>query len=330
MRRRDRSIAADGTALVQLFTKSLAPPSAAPASPILVSTHPAADLGPQPHLRGPGFFGIVLRPYASGVTAHAALAAAATLVSLAFALSTLARYLVRPSRHELAWTISLFMFAVASAALWVGSALGWEGWSFRLFYLFGAILNVPYLALGTVYLLADRRAADITAAVVSLLAAFATGLVVAAPFTAPLPEDGLPRGSEVFAAGPRIAAALFSGVSALVIFAGAVWSAYRFARRRGVKVEPGKLSPRRLAVANTLIALGTLVLSAGGVLNSVLDEMDAFAVSLVVGISIIFVGFLITSPSSPRREIPLWYPPPEVARRLAERPTKDLARQTLR
>jgi hypothetical protein len=264
------------------------------------------------------------------VTVHAALAAAATLVSLAFALSTLARYLARPSRHELAWTISLFMFAVASVALWVGSAVGWAGWSFRLFYLFGAILNVPYLALGTVYLLADRRTGDVAAAVVSLLAAFAAGLVVAAPFTAALPGAGLPRGSEVFTAGPRIAAALFSGISAVVIFAGAVWSAYRFARRRRGAVTPGTLSPRRLAVANTLIAAGTLVLSAGGVLNSVLDEMDAFAVSLVVGISIIFVGFLVTSPAAPHRDVPLWYPPPELARRLTESPTQDLSRQSLR
>ncbi len=71
----------------------------------------------------------------------------------------------------------------------------------------------------------------------------------------------------------------------MVIFAGAVWSAYRFARQRNVTVPAGKISPRRMAIANGLIALGTLVLSAGGLLNSVVDEMDAFALSLVVGIS---------------------------------------------
>jgi hypothetical protein len=267
------------------------------------------------------------------VTLHAALAAAATLISFAFACSTLERYLARRARHEAAWTISLFMFCAASAALWVGSAIGWDSWSFRTFYLFGAILNVPFLALGTVYLLATRRTADTTAAVVSLLAAFAAGVVVVAPFTAALPADGLPQGSEVFGPGPRIAAAVFSGVSALVIFAGAAWSAYRFARQRNVTVPAGKISPRRLAVANLLIAIGTLVLSAGGVLNSVVDEMDAFALSLVVGISIIFAGFLLTSTRSsttPTPDVPLWYPPAEVADRLAQRSPKDLAGQSLR
>ena len=61
----------------------------------------------------------------------------------------LERWLVRRRPHELAWTISLLMFAVASAALWLAEAGGWSGPTFRAFYLFGAILNVPWLALGT-------------------------------------------------------------------------------------------------------------------------------------------------------------------------------------
>lgn len=262
------------------------------------------------------------------MTLHAALAAAATLVSLAFACSTLERFLARRARHEAAWTLALFLFAAASAALWVGSAVGWSGPTFRMFYLFGAVLNVPFLALGTVYLLTSRRTADTTAVVVSLLAAFASGVVVAAPFTATIDPDTLPQGSEVFGVGPRVAAAVFSGVSAMVIFAGAAWSAYRFARQRNVTVAAGKISPRRMAAANVLIALGTLVLSAGGVLNSVVDEMDAFALSLVVGISIIFAGFLLTSTrssSAPAPDVPLWYPPPAVADRLPPRSKKPVS-----
>jgi hypothetical protein len=54
-----------------------------------------------------------------------------------------------------------------------------------------------------------------------------------------------------------------------------------------------------LAGANALIALGTLILGAGGLLNSVLDEMDGFAVSLVIGITVLFAGFLLTN--APRR-----------------------------
>ena len=85
---------------------------------------------------------------------HVALAAAATLLSMAFAMSTFERWLRSHRRHEAAWTVSLLFFAAGSASLWVGAAIGWGEWSFKAFYVFGAILNVPFLALGTVELLA--------------------------------------------------------------------------------------------------------------------------------------------------------------------------------
>ena len=232
---------------------------------------------------------------------HTVLAATAALLACAFAMLTFERYLAQRRRHELMWTIALVMFALGSLGLWLGAAIGWSEWTFKTFYLFGAILNVPFLALGTVYLLFDRRVADRTAAVVSLLAAFAAGLVVATPLIGVIDADVLPQGSDVFALGPRIAAGVGSGLAALVIIAGAVWSAVQLlvGRRRAHWVGTTTVSAGRLAAANLLIAAGTLVLSAGGLLNSVVDEMNAFAISLVVGIAVIFAGFLLTMTGAP-------------------------------
>jgi hypothetical protein len=250
---------------------------------------------------------------------HTVLAATAALVATAFAMLTGERYAMRRRRHELMWTISLAMFALGSVGLWLGAAIGWSEWTFKLFYLFGAILNVPFLALGTVYLLVDRRRADVTAAVVSLLAAFAAGIVVSTPILGLMDREVLPQGSAVFGPGPRIAAGVGSGVAALVIIGGALWSAARLllARRRAKSQIAQPATGPRLAAANLLIAGGTLVLSAGGILNSVVDAMDAFALSLVVGISVIFAGFLLTmSPTGSASA------PPSVA----ELPTLSLER----
>lgn len=256
---------------------------------------------------------------------HAALAAAATLVSLAFALSTLERWMARRRRYEGAWTVSLFMFAAGSAALWVGAAVGWAEWSFKAFYLFGAILNVPFLALGTIELLAGPRQGRRWTAIISMLAAFCTGMIVSAPLIGPIDPDVLPQGKDVFEVGPRIAAAVASGVAATVIFAGALWSAWRLVRGRRRPGAPTSITAGRLALANLFIALGTLVLSAGGLLNSVVDEMDGFAISLVVGISIIFVGFLVTNAGTPRALLALpdpspWHAPEPVPAREAPEP----------
>src|SRR5436190_1143932 len=231
--------------------------------------------GAQPGLR-PRRHGVVGSP---AVNVQTAAAVAAALVGLAFAMSTLERWLARHRRHELAWSTALLMFALASAALAAGAAGGWNGPVFRLFFFFGAIANVPFLALGTIYLLAGPRTGDRWAAVIALLAAFAAGVVMVAPFTGPIPKHQLPQGSDVFGPLPRILAATASGAGALVVVGGAVWSAVR----------------RRLVLANLLIATGTLLAGASGLLNSVLDEQTAFAVTLLVAITVIFAGFLVAT-----------------------------------
>jgi hypothetical protein len=164
------------------------------------------------------------------LTLDAALAATATLVATAFAAAVLERWLVRRRPHELAWTISLLMFAAASVALWLAEAGGWSGPSFRAFYLFGAILNVPWLALGTVYLLAGRRLADAVRWGLAIASGFAAGVMVTAPMHGAVPTDELPEGQDLFAPLPRILAAVGSGVAAVVVISGALWSAWRLWR----------------------------------------------------------------------------------------------------
>jgi len=230
------------------------------------------------------------------LTLDAALAATATLVATAFAAAVLERWLVRRRPHELAWTISLLMFAAASAALWLAEAGGWSGPTFRAFYLFGAILNVPWLALGTVYLLARRRLADGVRWGLVVASGFAAGVMVTAPLHATVPADELPEGRDLFAPLPRILAAVGSGVAAVVVIGGALWSAWRLWRRGARAGSRADVSPSRLALGNVIIAVGTLVLSASGTLAGRLGKDTAFALTLVTGVVILFCGFLVATP----------------------------------
>lgn len=238
---------------------------------------------------------------------NVALAAAATLVSTAFALSTFDRWLRRHRPHELAWSISLALFALGSGALWWAEAHEWSLASFRVFYLAGAVLNVPWLALGTVYLLGGERIGRPTQRVLVWLSWLSVGIVLFAPTRQPVSGPDLPTGKEVFGVAPRVLAAVGSGVSALVIIAGALYSAWRLLRPSadptssaagGAQARAGG-SPGRLALGNLLIATGTLVLSASGTLAGRLGKDRAFAVTLLVGIVVLFAGFLV-SPSSKR------------------------------
>ena len=57
----------------------------------------------------------------------------------------------------------------------------------------------------------------------------------------------------------------------------------------------GGAANARLAGANVLIALGTLVLSSGGLVQGAVGHDEAFTATLAVGITVIYAGFLVAA-----------------------------------
>jgi len=201
-------------------------------------------------------------------------------VSVLFAVAMALRYARRRRPYQLVWTIGLAMFAAAALAGVLARAGGATESEYRLFYLFGAILNVAWLALGTLYLLTPRVARWALWAVVVLSVA-----AVVAVFASPVDLAGAADTGKGFDRSPlpRALAGVGSGVGSLVLIGGALWSAWAFFRRR---------HEGRRAIANVLIAAGVLVAAAGGTAAftgaSGVVEWTNFA-----GISLIFGGFLL-------------------------------------
>ena len=218
-----------------------------------------------------------------------AFAAAATLVSFGFGLSTLDRWIGRRRDHELAWTVALFLFAAASFALWAGVATGWTGPIFRLFYLCGAILNVVTLAFGTLLLLVGSTRVRPWTWVLVALGGFACGVVLAAPLETAVPSEGLPTGRELFGPLPRVLASVASIGGAAVLVGGAVWTVVRLGRRGRDRTA----GDTRLMWANLAIAVGVVILGLGG---AAFEEPTPFAATTCLGITVVFAGFLLTNP----------------------------------
>ena len=210
------------------------------------------------------------------------------LVAIAFALSTFDRWPRRRRPHELAWTIALALFAIGSAALWWARSGAGALPSFRIFFLAGAMLNVPWLALGTVYLLGGERVGHRVRAWLLWLSGLATGVVLVAPMKGPVPSARVPRGQRGVRCVP-------TGARRRRI--GRVGG--RHHRRRVVDHVAASFAlaarhPGRV-LGNVLIAAGTLVLSASGTLAGRLGKDRAFIVTLLVGIVVLFAGFLVAS-----------------------------------
>lgn len=238
---------------------------------------------------------------------NSALAGGAALVACAFALSSFDRWLRRRQPHEMAWTIAMALFSVGSLALWWAESTGWTIGVFRLFFVCGAVLNVAWLALGTIYLLAGKRVGNITRSWLIAVSGFSVGVVAVSPAKAPIVRSEFPAGRDVFGGAPRALAAFGSGVPALIIIAGALWSTWRVMRHQSPALmhatQRNVKSPWRLAAGNVLIASGTLILSASGLLAGRLGQDRAFAITLLIGVCVLFAGFLVASNSTRGRSV---------------------------
>jgi hypothetical protein len=214
-------------------------------------------------------------------------------VSGVFALLVGKQWLARRRPNLLAWSIALGMFALGSVAPAIGILAGWTPAWFRVYYLFGAIVNVPVLALGTIYLLGSRKLGHVCAALVTIASLAAAVIVLQAHIDSRLLDtNGIPAGSEVMSQGVRLLARLYSFAGFFVVLGGALWSASRLARH-------GRADMRRLAVANALIAAGTAVVAVGSGF-AVYGRGLPFSLGLFAGVSIMFWGFLMTRGRPPR------------------------------
>jgi hypothetical protein len=213
---------------------------------------------------------------------HWLLPGIAAAASAAFAAAVLRQYATRRRPYQLAWGIALSMFTVASLALTAGVAAGWTPLSFKVYYLFGAVLNVPWLALGTVELLASRAVAR---AYLAGLAAFTVCSVVLVTLARVTPADLagrlLPEGKEFLPVAVRVLAVIGNTVGTLIVVGGAVASGLAIRGRRDLR-------PR--FEGNLLIALGVLLAAGGGVF-AFLASSDKLALGLALGASVMYLGF---------------------------------------
>jgi MFS family permease len=211
---------------------------------------------------------------------------AAAIVALVFGIHLLVRAGRRRNWFEAVWGVAMLMFAAASGALFLGVLDGWSSGEFRVYWLFGAVLTVPYLAAGEVYLLARNRWVGHAALIVVLAA---TVWASAEIRTAPLDTGVLARqefftGREVLGedAPARTLALIYSYTGTAVLVLGILWSSL------GMRGRP-ELRPRFYGVL--LIAVGALVV-AGGSAFAAAGSFAGFSVTLSVGVAVMYWGFL--------------------------------------
>jgi hypothetical protein len=217
----------------------------------------------------------------------------AAAVALAFAAVLARRLAARWRPHEAVWAVALLMYATASLAAALGVANGWTADEYRLYWLFGAVLNVPYLAQGEAYLLVRRRRiARVLLVVLVALSVAATIIVWTASVNGAELSKALPLGNRAWQAS-RLPYHLrwLSWIGYIALVGGLVWSA----RTMGASAE---LRSRTGGIL--IIALGATIVAIGSGVGAGLDVVPLFAIALAAGIAVMFWGFILSSRPSAR------------------------------
>ncbi len=206
----------------------------------------------------------------------------AGVVGVLFGLLVLKQFAERRRPHQAAWGFALELFGWA--ALWEAAGIygGWTDALYKVYYLMGGILNVGWLGVGTVYLLAPRRWGHLAAlvmGVVTVAAIPATMLSVTDPHLLAAAVPG--RGAIT---GPATYFPPFTNIlGSIALIGGAAWSAWRGLRRRG---------PGARVAGTALIAAGAFVVAGTHSFAQVRGVYAVQPAGEAIGIVVMFAGYL--------------------------------------
>jgi hypothetical protein len=214
---------------------------------------------------------------------------AAGAVASVFAVRLGRQFATRRRPFQLLWAMAMLMYGAACVAVVFGVAGGWTLPEYQVFWVLGAVLNVPFLAAGEIDLLSRNRTVS---AMLGLVLVFVTAYALATTRTATFDPSALaqdlPSGKEVFGAGSPAhrLPQLISIPSYLILVGGAAWSAWRMR---------GRPELRDRFTGTLWIAIGATVIAGVGSAFAATGNLLAFSISLLVGIATMFWGFVRAS-----------------------------------
>ncbi len=216
-----------------------------------------------------------------------------TIVSLVFTAMVLRQYAERRKMHQLLWSIALALWTVAVTAELLATIYGWSPRTYRLYYTAGALLIPAWLGMGTLYLVAPKRWAELTLRILLSVSVLGIALIaiwnIDATALKSTTEQFIPL--RVFPFFPvQLLLIALNTFGSIAFVGGALWSMFHFVRQR---------TEGRRALAAILIAAGGIVAAIAHSMG-VLGGVEIFRVSELVAVVLIFAGFVLSTPAATR------------------------------
>jgi hypothetical protein len=158
---------------------------------------------------------------------------------------------------------------------------GWSSLAYRIFYLFGAVLNIAWLGLGTLWLLWYRPAAIAATVALAVISVAAVFIVARAEFVpgamAALAAKELPSARDVMPPLARGLSRWFSITGSVIVLMGTLIS---------IELKRNALGLGILTLGVVVVGVASEFARAGYVL--------VFSIGLAAGIALMYGGFVRT------------------------------------
>jgi hypothetical protein len=206
-----------------------------------------------------------------------------TIFSIFFAKEIIVHYKKRKTKYLLWWSIGVITFGLGTLAESYHALFGWNIYNLKYWYIVGALLGGFPLAQGSVYLLMDKRFANITTIIFVLLILVASFYVIQTPVTIPENYDYKLTGTIFEWEWVRLFSPIINIYSFVFLVGGALYSAIKYF---GMKAKEIYFK------GNILIAIGGLLPGIGGTYTR-MGYVEVLFVTELIGLVLIYIGYRI-------------------------------------
>ena len=208
---------------------------------------------------------------------------ATTIFSIYFIREIYSHYQERKTTYLLWWTIGVLTFGLGTLAESFHALFGWNEINLKYWYIVGALLGGFPLAQGSVYLLMNRRFAQITSILFVALIIIASYFVVGSPVSIPEGFDYRLTGSVFEWDWVRLFSPFINIYSFIFLVGGAIYSATKY---YGYKNKQAHFK------GNIFIAIGALLPGIGGTFTR-LGYVEVLFITELIGLVLIYFGYRI-------------------------------------
>lgn len=172
----------------------------------------------------------------------------AAICALLAAVFIFDQHLHRARPYKLMWALGLLFYGIAAGAAFLGDWMAWSTPLYETWYYFGGVLTAAYLGLGSLYLLGPRRLAHALTILAILVSLYAAVRIALLPVSAEITSQHADA-KNIFPLDVRLCAVVMNIAGSILLFGGALWSAWSFFRRH---------APGYRLISMGLIALGAV------------------------------------------------------------------------